>query len=199
MGWSYGEDQEKFTLAQMIERFDLVEGSISLSGPVFDLEKLAWLNGQYLKDLSDEEFIDGLISWQYNRDRLLELAPLIRERLRRYDEFANLSSYFFGGDLDYSAIESKLLPKNRSPKEARDMIKKLIQELDAIPTWKAQDLENCFKSFCDNNDYTTKEVFMTTRLAVTGRKASPPLFDTMVALGKERCRRRLRKCIEAIR
>jgi len=199
MGWSFGEDQEKFSLEQMIERFDLKVGSISLSGPVFDLEKLAWLNGQYLNELTDEAFVDGLMAWQYNRDRLLELAPLIRERLRRYDEFAGLSQYFFSGDLDYGEIVKKLVPKSRSPKEARDMIKLIVEKIDSLGTWEKEQIETCIKSFVEHSEYTTKDVFMTMRLAVTGRKASPPLFETMAALGKERCRRRLRNTIEVIK
>ena len=193
MGWSYGEDQEKFSLEQMIERFDLVEGSVNLSGPVFDLEKLSWLNGVYIRDLSDEQLIDGLMAWRLNRDVLLELAPLVRERIRRFDEFIPLVSYFFSGDLDYQPVAKDLIPKKREPKETGKMLEALADTLDSLSDWNAEALEQAMRGFGEAQQWSTKELFMTLRLTVTGRKASPGLFETMVVLGRELCRRRVRQ------
>jgi glutamyl-tRNA synthetase len=194
MGWSYGGDQEKFTLEQMIERFDLVEGSVSLSGPVFDLDKLSWLNGLYLRELSDEELVDQVIGWRLNRDYFLRLAPLVRERIRRFDEFVPLTSYFFSGDLDYADVARQLIPKKREPGPTAKMLERLADELDALP-WEAEALEQGMRDFCEREEWSSREVFMTVRIAMTGRKASPPLFETMVAIGREICRRRMRQAV----
>ncbi|MCB9557323.1 MAG: glutamate--tRNA ligase [Deltaproteobacteria bacterium] len=199
MGWSFGDDRERFTLEEMIERFDLVEGSVSLSGPVFDLEKLAWLNSLYLKDLSDEQLADGLIAWGLNREKLVALAPLIRERIRKFDEFIPLVDYVFAGDLDYTPLLPQLVAKKREPKETAEMLEQLADALDAVNLWTVEGLEASCRVFCEERGWKTKEVFMALRLISTGRKASPPLFDTMLVIGRERCRRRLRLAITALK
>jgi glutamyl-tRNA synthetase len=199
MGWSFGDDREKFTLDEMVARFDLQPGSVSLSGPVFDLEKLAWLNSLYLHALTDEQLVDRLIEWKLGRQQLLALAPLARERIRRLDEFIPLTEYFFSGDLDYDPIKEQLIAKKRQAPETAQMVEQLLEELDALRTWTPPLLEERLRAFCERIGWSTKEVFMTLRLAVTGRKASPPLFETMCVAGRERCRRRLRMALEVIR
>lgn len=199
MGWSYGDDQEKFSLEEMIDRFDLATGSVSLSGPVFDLEKLSWMNGLYMREFSDEALVDRLMAWRLNRDYLLTLAPLLRERIRRFDEFIPKSTYFFAGDLDYSAIVDKLVPKKRVPKETAKMVAELVDALDTLRSWDAEQLEATCREFCERTEWKSRDVFMLIRLAVTGSKASPPLFDTMVVIGRELCRRRLRETAKLIK
>ena len=68
-----------------------------------------------------------------------------------------------------------------------------------MATWNAATIEEALRSFCDANDWSPKELFMPVRIAVTGRTATPPLFETMEVLGKERCRRRLRQAIETLK
>ena len=199
MGWSFGEDREKFTLAEMIERFDLAPGAISLSGPVFDLEKLAWLNGNYIRELTDEQLVDRLLEWGLGRDGLLRLAPLVRERIRRLDEFVPMTEYFFSGDLDHASIGIPLVPKKREAKETAKMLGALLERLDALRGWQTAELEQVARQFCDDVGWKSKEVFMTLRVAVTGRQAAPPLFDTMMVIGRERCRRRLQLAVDHLK
>jgi glutamyl-tRNA synthetase len=193
MGWSFGDDTEKFSLEQMVERFDLVPGSVSLSGPVFDLEKLNWLNGQYLHALSDEQLVDELMSWRVNREFLLALAPLAKERIQRLDEFMPLLSYCFRGDLDYEPVGDLLQPKKRKGPEAGKLLEKLVDQLDRLGEWTPEALEPFFREFAEGSEWSTRELFMMVRVALTGRKASPSLFDTMVVIGREISRRRLRQ------
>ena len=199
MGWSFGEDREKFTLDEMVERFELSPQRMSLSGPVFDLEKLNWLNGLYLRDLSDGELADHLIAWRLNRDFFVRLAPLVRERIRRFDEFLPLTEYFFSGDLDYTPVTAELVPKKRDAAATAKMLEGLLEELDALRSFSPETLEPRLRAYCEKAGWATKEVFMALRVAVTGRKASPPLFETMTLCGRERCRRRVRLAIEQLR
>lgn len=199
MGWSFGNDQEKFRLPEMIERFDLTPGSITLTGPVFDLEKLLWLNSQYLHELSHDALVDRLIAWRLNKQIFLELAPLVRERIRKFDEFIELTDYFFTGDLNYQTVAAELVPKNRTPQETAEMLETLIEELDQYRSWDPAKLEEHFRGFSERSGWKTKELFMTTRLVITGRKASPPLFETMVTAGRERSRRRFRQAAQFLR
>jgi glutamyl-tRNA synthetase len=191
MGWSFGGDREIFSLEEMVARFDIAPGTIGLTGPVFDLEKLAWLNGHYLRELSDEALVDEVMAWRVNREYLLRVAPLVRERIRRLDEFVPMTDYFFAGDLDYAAAPAPLVPKSRDAAATVKVLARLGEQLDTIAPWTATALEEGLRPLADDVGWSTKELFMTLRLVITGRSASPPLFDTMAAVGRERCRRRV--------
>jgi glutamyl-tRNA synthetase len=196
MGWSFGDDREKFTLAEMIEVFDW--SKVSLGGPVFDPDKLRWLNEKYIHDLSYEELVDTLLGWRLGRDYLLRIAPLMRERIKRLDEFIPATEYFFSGDLDYTAVAEHLKIGDLPKKDVRKAVLALIDAYEAMPEWTAANLEQTSREFCDKTGYKSKHVFMLLRLLTTGRKASPGLFDTMEVLGKEITRRRMRMGAEFI-
>src|SRR5262245_2936159 len=83
MGWSFGNDREKFTMEEMIEVFSW--DRVSLGGPVFNLEKLTWLNEKYIHDLSYDELADAVIAWRLNKEHLVKVLPLVRERIKRLD------------------------------------------------------------------------------------------------------------------
>jgi glutamyl-tRNA synthetase len=199
MGWSFGEDREKFSLAEMVERFDLRPDTVSLTGPVFDLEKLAWLNSLYLRDMTDDEIAERLVAWRLGKELFRSLVPLARERIRKLDEFIPLTEYFFSGDLDLSRLEDPLVPKKRTAAETVEMLEALALEVDGLRDFSPAAIEPPLRAFSERSGLSIKEVFMTIRLAVTGRKASPPLFETLALLGRERCRRRIRQAVEHLR
>lgn len=196
MGWSFGGDREKFTLDEMIEVFSW--DKVSLGGPVFDPDKLRWLNEKYIHDLDHEQLVDALLDWRLCRAHLLRIAPLIRERIKRLDEFIPATEYFFSGDLDYTAIAGELGLGDLPRKDVRKAVLALIEDYETMPVWSAADLEQTSRQFCDKQQLKAKHVFMLLRCLVTGRKASPPLFETMEVLGKELVRRRLRMGAEFI-
>ncbi|WP_428267448.1 glutamate--tRNA ligase [Haliangium sp.] len=191
MGWSFGDDREKFTLEEMIEVFAWER--ISLGGPVFDLDKLRWLNEKYIHELDYPELVDALLAWRLSRDHLLRIAPLIRERIKRLDEFIPATAYFFSGDIELDEIADKLALGDLPKKDVRKAVLALVEDYEAMPAWTAAHLEECSRGFCDKRALKSKHLFMLLRWLVTGRKASPPLFDTMEVLGKELVRRRLRE------
>ncbi|MFH0903027.1 MAG: glutamate--tRNA ligase [Pseudomonadota bacterium] len=197
MGFSLGEDREKYSLAEMIESFSF--DRVSPGGPIFDLEKLSWLNGVYLRDLSPEEIVARLKSWRMSDESLAKMAKLVRERIRRLDEFAGATAFFFAGDLDYTDVADDLVPKGRQPREAANVLAELLEEYETMrEDFSVAVLEPLTRAFAEKKGWTTKELFMTLRLVVTGRKASPPLFDTLEVLGKELVRRRLRTAVELL-
>ena len=196
LGWSYGDDIEKFTLDEMIARFGWER--VSLGGPVFDVDKLRWMNEQYLHELSHEELVDALLSWRMSRPHLIRIAELVRERIKQLNEFIPATEYFFSGDLDYAPVVDKLKIPDTPNKDVRKALLELVERYEQAEGWRAEELESISRAFCEEQGYKTKHVFMLLRLAVTGRKASPPLFDTMGVLGKELTRRRLRQAAELI-
>ncbi|NLC57174.1 MAG: glutamate--tRNA ligase, partial [Armatimonadetes bacterium] len=196
MGWSFGGDREKFTLEEMIQEFSWER--VNLGAPVFDLEKLAWLNGTYIRDLSPEELLRRLRDWRLGDEFLLNVIPLVQERIRRLDEFVPATSFFLTGDLDYRGVP-ELVPKNRTPAETAKILGEVLEILDATRDTDPEALEARLRALADERGWKTRELFMTLRVTVTGRTASPPLFDTMRVVGREITRRRLRQAIAALK
>jgi glutamyl-tRNA synthetase len=197
MGWSIAGDREKFTLHEMVEVFSF--DRVSLGGPVFDLVKLSAMNADYLRALDDAEVVRRLRLWRFSDDALRGLVPLVRERIQRLDEFVPLTEFFFSGDLDYASVAKELLPKGKTPKEVADSLLAFGEALDAHRDFSPAGLEALTRDFAEKNGWATKELFMLLRIATTARKATPPLFETLVRLGRELTRRRLRLCAEHVK
>ncbi len=197
MGFSFGGDREKFTLPEMIEAFDWAK--VSLGGPVFDLEKLSWLNGLYIRELTPAQLIDRLRAWRFSDQAMAQMVPLVHERIRRLDEFIPNTDFFFAGDLDYKHAMKDLIPKERSAADTAKALSELADALDPLQTWTPVALEPVVRAFSEQIKWQTKELFMAIRVALTARTAAPPLFDTMQVVGKELSRRRLRMCAVALK
>jgi glutamyl-tRNA synthetase len=197
MGWSFGDDREKFTLQEMIDVFSW--DRVSLGGPVFNLDKLTWLNEKYIHDLSYEQLADAVLGWRLNRDYLVKLLPLVRERIKKLDELIPATEYFFSGDLDYTAIADQLVVPDVTPAAVADGVLAYVERFEAREGWDAPMLEAEARAWTEQLGWKTKHSFSVLRLLATGRKASPPLFETLAVLGKEITRRRLRRGAEVIR
>jgi glutamyl-tRNA synthetase len=195
MGWSMPDESEKFTFDEMKENFTF--DRVSLSGPIFDQEKLTWLNGLYLRDLSVDQFVDRLEGWLLNRDFLASLVPLVKERINRLDEFVESTSYFFGGDT--AVPVDALIPKGLDKKTTYRLVKTLVEKINLIGSWDQESIEATLREHAENEQWGKREVFMTTRLIVTGRKATPGLFETMEAVGKSLCQARFRQAMLSLR
>ena len=181
------DEREEFSLEEFAQSLDLER--ITLGGPIFDLEKLSWLNGKYIRGLTIPQFLERLRAGLLSDEYLLQILPLVQERIEKLEDFLDYSSFFFVGEVSYDTDAVKrLIPKGRAPKEVAKMLKALVEEhLDPLLDWRAT-LEHIHRAFGDANGWTPKEMFMTLRIAVTGRAASPP-FETMAVLGKEVCGR----------
>lgn len=195
MGWSMPDEAEKFTFEAMKENFTF--DRVSLSGPIFDIDKLTWLNGLYLRELSDDQMVDRLQDWLLNRDFLKTLVPLVKERISRLDEFVDATAFFFGGDTSLDA--QALIPKKLDKKTTYRMVKELTERIDNVRCWTRESLEELLREHADDERWGKREVFMTTRLIVTGRKATPGLFETMEAVGKSLCQSRFRAAMLSLR
>ena len=195
MGWSMPDESEKFTLEEMRENFTF--DRVSLSGPIFDIDKLTWLNGLYLREFSEDQLIDRLEGWLLNREFIKTLVPLVQERIDRLDQFLDSTSYFFGPATSLDA--EALIPKKLDKKTTYRMIKGLAEKVDNVRQWDVEHIEATLKEHADNEQWGMREVFMTTRLIVTGKKATPGLFETMEAIGKSLCQARIRQAMLTLR
>jgi len=199
MGWTMSDERDQFTLAEFIAELGLDD--ISLGGPVFDLEKLRWLNGKYIRDLSLDEFLERLRGGVLSDDYLLRVLPLVQERVDTLADFVPYAEFFFVDEVTYDPTAlAKMVAKNHTAPQTAKAFRLLLEnDLDPILEWNAENIEAAVRGFCDDNDWAPKELFMPVRVALTGRTATPPLFETMEVLGKARCRSRLRRAIETLR
>lgn len=199
MGWTMPDGREEFTLDEFVNAFTL--DRIVLGGPVFDLTKLTWLNGKYIRALSAEELLERLRGELLSDEYLLRVMPLVRERIDKLEDFIAYSAFFFVGEVAYDQqARSKLVPKGREGGEVAALLADLLEErIDPLLEWRKERLEASLREFALQRGWKAADLFMTVRVAVTGRTATPPLFETMEVLGKEVCRRRLRNAAELLR
>jgi glutamyl-tRNA synthetase len=199
MGFSMADEREEFTLDEFVAEMALER--IALGSPVFDVEKLTWLNGKYLRHLSTEQMIARLRGHLLSDEHLAEVIPLCRERVDTLEAFFEYAGFFFVGEVAYDAAALEgMLPKGRAAAEVAKTLAALVERrIDPLLTWTAEAVEAELRAFADESGWPVKDLLMTARVAVTGRAATPPLFETMAVLGKDLCRRRLRRAAEALR
>jgi len=199
MGWIMPDGvTEEFTLAEFVEHFTLER--ITLGGPVFDLAKLTWLNGRTIRRLRPAEIVQRLRGWVLSEAYLEEVVRLAHERFDTLEQFMAYAQFFFVGDVDYDQeARGKLVGKQRTAAETAAVLERLLEEvLDPLMDWDAAHLEEALRAFAGAAGWKPGDLFMPVRVAVTGRAATPPLFETMAVLGKELCRRRLRRAVEVL-
>jgi glutamyl-tRNA synthetase len=188
MGWNMGDDKEIFSTSEMIQNFSW--DRFTLGGPVFDLQKLSWLNGQYLRSKSNDAWLTLLREEVFTDTYLMKIIPLVKERVDKLEDFITVSDFFFLGDLNYEG--TSFVPKGRTAAETATFLLEALDRLETLEIWTHAEIHQAFENYLAEKGLKAKDVFMPMRIAVTGRKESPPLFETMEVLGKEMVRRRTR-------
>ncbi|MGH9525190.1 MAG: glutamate--tRNA ligase, partial [Terriglobales bacterium] len=188
------KDAEQFGFAEMVERFQFER--IHLGGPVFDLEKLRWLNGVYLRRLAPEAFFQSVRNGPLADEYLRVICPLVQERIETLGEFFDLTDFFFRQQL--LPPPEVWLPKKRDAAAAQAMVAQIAETLEA-GEWTREALEAGLRALAQASGWTAKEVFMLLRGVITGKTASPPLLESLVVLGRARSLDRLRQFLAAQR
>ncbi len=198
-GFSMGEDKERFSLDEMVEAFDW--SHVSTGGPVFDPARLDAFCGDDIRAMDPSDLREALLAHAFD-GRIDTMVELSRERISRLDDFIPYVSFFFGGEVDYTAVLPKMVPAKRERKETIKVLKAYLEGIersDAARAFTVEGVEAFTKAFAAEQGWKPKELFPLLRAASTGRTASPSLFETLAALGKDRVRLRLRGAIEALR
>jgi glutamyl-tRNA synthetase len=208
LGWSTGTEEEILSQAELIERFDL--SKVNRAGAVFDRERLEWINGQWIRRLSADDLIArlrpffevelaaGRIDWLPTDDEIRVLLPVVQERLPRLSAVGELIGFLFVRDLEMDP--ALIVPKRwdaATTVVGLTAARQLIAETGKA-AWDAHQLEAPLRRLVEDRGWKAGDLFMAIRVAVTGRTATPPLFDTMVALGYERTLARLDRAIEKL-
>ncbi|MDG2072917.1 MAG: glutamate--tRNA ligase [Pseudomonadales bacterium] len=195
LGWSMPDGEEKFSLPAMIEQFDV--SRISLGAPVFDVDKLKWLNGRWLReDLDDDGFADRISEWAYNRENLKKIIPLIKERVDIFSEVSDMIAFFAAGLPDIT--ETDLEIKNQSADETKKILQFALWDLEAVTLWQKEPLQALFEQLAENLDLKIRDVLAPMFIVLSGKPVSPPLFDSMVIIGPDMTRARIKHGIDVL-
>jgi len=206
IGWGYDETTEIMTRDELIERFDLHK--ISPSGGAFNLEKLNKFNGIYIRQLSADELATRIIPYLAEagiidatpgadeRARVEELVPLIQERLVTLNEAPELLRFFFEAPQSYDP--QLLVPKKLDPAAARNALQAAATALADVESWTTEALEARLRALADELGMKVGDLFMPVRVAASGSKVSPPLFETLHALGRDETLARVNKALETL-
>lgn len=194
MGWSMPDEREKFSLAEMIEHFDL--SRVSLGGPIFDIEKLSWLNGQWLRELPVEQFAKRVQDWAFNTQYLMQIAPHVQQRVETFSDIAPLSSFFFSGGVQLDP--ALLVHKKLSPDQVRQALQLVLWELEALRQWDKEKITACIQFVCEGLGLKLRDLMPLIFPAITGKASSVSVLDAMEILGADLSRFRLRQAIELL-
>ena len=194
MGWNFGNDVEIFTVEEMMSKFEFKD--IHLGGPVFDTVKLTWMNSQYMHKMSESKFVDYVRNEIFSTEYLKALKPFVLERMTRFEQFVGNNMFFFSGALDYTDVE--IIPKGKTEADIMGMLTGLVEKLDDLYEWEHERIKAVVEAYKDELGWKPKDVFMTLRMVATGRKDSPPLFESMELIGREMTRFRFRDCAQKL-
>jgi glutamyl-tRNA synthetase len=205
LGWSLDDKTDVTPLQTVIDNFTL--GHVTKSAAIFDQDKLLWMNGVYIRELSAEDLAGWLALYlerhlppdclPLDRDYLLRIAPLVRERLKRFDEAAEMTAYFFSGQQEYAP--AILVQKGMDRDTTLGALAATLDELRSTGDFGHERLEEMLGETGQRLELTRRQFFGLLRVAATGRTVSPPLFETMEVLGKDLILSRFETAVERLR
>ena len=195
MGWSMPDEREMFSVADMIEHFDI--NRVSLGGPVFDTQKLDWLNGRYLREaLSDEEFMQRFSQWAFRPEMLQAIVPLIKQRVERFTDIAPLAAFFFSGLPDIS--EQSFEHKQLSLEDSKKILQYLAWRLETLEAWHRDRIEKMLMQLAESMGFKVRDFLYPIFIAIAGNPVSTSVIDSIAVLGLDIVRARLRYGIEIL-
>ncbi|HBO97066.1 MAG TPA: glutamate--tRNA ligase [Candidatus Omnitrophica bacterium] len=196
LGWSPGGNQEKIDLASAVKKFSIKK--VNKAAAVFSMDKLKWLNGQYIKEMPAGRLTDliipflkekGYVSADFDRERLEKIVELFKVRMSTLTDFLEWADFVFVDQLTVGdEIRQQHLSRDRS-KEFRI----LSERVSRLDTFDTASLEKTFRDLVAELGIQASELVHPVRVALTGKAIGPGLFDTMAILGKEKTVQRLRE------
>ena len=210
LGWSLDDKTEIMPRDDLVPHFSLER--VGRSPAIFDREKLTWMNGVYLRRMPPEDLANRLaealtsdiqtnmreVKLPLDSAYISSIVPLVQERLKRVhaEEAWGLCSFFLLERPDYE--DNQLVPQGMSVETTRAALQATIDSIEAVSPFNAGELEKIVRPLAERLQLKTRELFGAIRIAVTGSKVAPPLFDTLAVLGKELVLLRLRHVVEKL-
>lgn len=195
MGWSMPDEREKFSRDEMFSHFDLTR--VSLGGPVFDQEKLSWLNGVWIReDLSTEAFAAEFQKWALNPEYLMQIIPLIQPRVEKFSDVAPLAGFFLSGMLPVTA--DSFVHKSLTQEDCRRILQFASWYLDKQTQWHKDALFSGLKALGEGMGYKVRDFLFPLFVAIAGTSQSVSVVDSMQILGPDMSRARVRFALDQL-
>jgi glutamyl-tRNA synthetase len=190
LGWSYAPEVTIFSAEQAVERFELSQ--VSKNPAVFDIDKLGWINGEYMRALPLDRFLDearpflveqlGAETVRSGWDRFVGVAPLIQERVRLFSEVPSMAGFLFVETLAY---DEDSWAKLMSGDQVVQVLDEARRRLDGLEHWEPEQIEAALRAMLEEIGIGARKGLQPLRVAITGSSVSPPLFESMAALGRD--------------
>ncbi len=184
MGWTHPQRKEIFNLDEFVKVMDLAD--MRAIGPVFDINKLDWINGEYIRKDQRSKIKDQIFKFynkKYSEELIEKTISLVQERMKKLSDYLPLCEFFFKSpekyDLDFST--------------KKEFLKKVHQALEKITDWKAATIGEVMQKLATELNIKNSQFFVGLRVAITGKKISPPLNESMEILGQQECLKRINK------
>ena len=205
LGWALNDNDELFSPDELVKNFSIER--VGKTGAIFSYEKLNWMDGVYIRELDIDEFVaqitpfleNGLpdvIKRPISPEYITQIAPLIQERINTFSEAATYADFFFREDLDYDP--SLLIGKKMTSEIALKVLHSAYEKLTVLKSFDHDSLESNLRMLAEALELKAGQVFSPLRVATTGRTAAPPLFETMIVLGQERCIKRIAIAVQKL-
>lgn len=194
MGYSLPHEQEKFSLDEMIDTFDITR--VSLGGPVFDVEKLYWLNGEYLRSMSTDELKHAILAWASDDDKLTAITKAIQPRINLLSDAVNWAGFYFQNLPTVTAEDftHKTLDQDR----LLEILYLATWQLEALPSWREEYIYQTLKGLSAHFDIKLKDFMQPFFVAIAGSTSSTPVMNSMYILGADMTLARLRHACEVL-
>ena len=194
MGWSMPDEREQFDYTEFKKHLDL--DRISPRGPVFDVEKLDWLNGCYIRELPISEFQSRFAAWAGDSTRIEKIASMLKNRTERFDEVIAQVDYLIGERQSIDAED--FVHKSLSDEDVMKILDFAARTLESTESWHSNAIGAALRQTAEICDYKVRDFVAPLFLALSGRKVALPLFESIELLGLELTRARLRSAIEIL-
>ena len=206
LGWSLDGETEVMTADTIRDNFTLER--VGKPAAIFDLDKLQWMNGVYIRQTDAADLADRILPFlerEYpatllpiDRDYLLRIIPLVRERLKTLADAPDMLAYFFEKTLEYDP--ASVVQRGMDAQSAHAAILRAQSDLAAVPDveFQHENLENILRASGQDLELSGRQFFGALRSAITGRTATPPLFEMMAVMGRERVLQRLEAAAEKL-
>ncbi|MFC1711506.1 glutamate--tRNA ligase [Patescibacteria group bacterium] len=196
MGWAHPQEKTIFPLAEFIKHFKLEK--VSPAGPIFDLKKLDYINGVYIRNTDDEKLatlIKPFLKFKIEDKKLNKIIPLIKERIVTLSDASDLID-FFEKEIKYN--KKLLLHKKAESRLVKEQLEAVYKELEKLTEWNLKNIAFSMQNLCEKNNWHRGQFFMALRVAVTCKTISPPLFESMEILGKEKTLQRIKIALKKL-
>ncbi len=196
LGWTPPEDREILSKEEIIKFFEIKD--INKSAAAWNEQKLDWINGEYIRSLSDDELfnrMDEFLPKDWKKEKVKKLIPLVKERIKKLSEFLELTNFIFK-EPEHNINQFQKL----NIKDQKIVLEKIFKEMQNLEKpWNSEKFEKIFRGLAEKENTSASDMFQLIRLAISGSLITPPLFESIQILGEEKTIERVKTVLSFLR